>query len=261
MPTRAVQGRGRYARTRRRSSIPTTSRPLPTFSGGGSWAEPLWQTAHRRIPTEAVRFRASPSGFRPPPLVPGLSWFRARVILLTDGPTRLTQRLPVRGMVPPFPHPEPPLLLVLLGESKALSRKELGLARGDLACGRRPHWGNRIFRGGMLIFMKHTSVAKRLSIEVRPPAVDAGRDEAARSGLPGWGDRSEIWKHEADWPPENHRRGYPTMPVFYHSTIPRQTDPISGRLEGRTSAVWIRSCGEWDTGEAVKKQSQFGSSR
>jgi len=25
--------------------------------------------------------------------------------------------------------------------------------------------------------------------------------------------------------------------------------------------VWIRSCDEWDTGEAVKKQSQFGSSR
>ncbi len=61
MRTRAVQGRRRYARTRRRSSIPTTSRPLPMFSGGGSWAEPLLQTAHRRIPTEGVRFRASPS--------------------------------------------------------------------------------------------------------------------------------------------------------------------------------------------------------
>jgi hypothetical protein len=52
-------------------------------------------------------------------------------------------------------------------------------------------------------------------------------------------------------------RGYPTIPVFYHSTIPRQTNPISGRAEGRTSAVWIRSCDEWDTREAVKKQSQF----
>jgi hypothetical protein len=33
--TRAVQGRGPSARTRRRSSIPTMPRPLPTFSGGG----------------------------------------------------------------------------------------------------------------------------------------------------------------------------------------------------------------------------------
>jgi hypothetical protein len=58
---------------------------------------------------------------------------------------------------------------------------------------------------------------------------------------------------------------YPTIPIiplFYHSGIPtrcllRQTNPISGRAEGRTSAVWIRSCDEWDTGEAVEKQSQF----
>ncbi len=156
VPTRAVQGRRRSARTRRRSSIPTTSRALATFSGGGSWAEPLWETAHRRIgfgsppalfrrwegtpiaelcvgdpepfpnvmhrvwgpfPTEAVRFRAFPSGFRPPPLVPGLFWFRARVILLTDGPTRPTLRLLVSGKVPTFPHPEPPLLLVLLRDT------------------------------------------------------------------------------------------------------------------------------------------------
>jgi hypothetical protein len=64
---------------------------------------------------EGVRLRASPSGFRPPLLVHGLFWFRARVILLPDGPTRPIPRLPVRGKVPPFPHPEPPLLLVLLG--------------------------------------------------------------------------------------------------------------------------------------------------
>ncbi len=51
--------------------------------------------------------------------------------------------------------------------------------------------------------------------------------------------------------------GCPTIPVFYHSTILRQTTPISRRAEGRTSAVWIRSCDEWDTGEAVRKQSQF----
>ena len=37
----------------------------------------------------------------------------------------------------------------------------------------------------------------------------------------------------------------------------RQTNPICGRAEGRTSAMWIRSCDEWDTGVAVKKQSQF----
>jgi len=50
--TRAVQGRRRYARARRRSSTPTTSRALGTFSGGGSWAEPFLKTAHKRIPTE-----------------------------------------------------------------------------------------------------------------------------------------------------------------------------------------------------------------
>jgi hypothetical protein len=112
---RAVRGRGRYARTRRRSSIPTTSRSLATFSGGGSWAEPLLKTAHRRIPTEAVRFRASPSCFRPHLLVSGLFSFRARVIFRSDGPTRPTQRFPVRGKVPTFPHPEPPPLVFLLG--------------------------------------------------------------------------------------------------------------------------------------------------
>ena len=74
MRTRAVQGRRRYARTCRRSGIPTTSHALATFSGGGSWAEPLLQTAHRRIgfpnamhrvwgpfPTEGVSFEAPPS--------------------------------------------------------------------------------------------------------------------------------------------------------------------------------------------------------
>ncbi len=54
---------------------------------------------------------APPSGFRLHPLVPGVFLFRARVILLADGPTRPIQRLAVRGEVPPFPHPEPPLLL------------------------------------------------------------------------------------------------------------------------------------------------------
>ena len=53
----------------------------------------LWQTAPRRIPTEPIRWRASPSCLRPPPLVPGLFWFRARVILLPDGPTCPMQRL------------------------------------------------------------------------------------------------------------------------------------------------------------------------
>jgi hypothetical protein len=124
----------------RREPTPLLTHSL-TFSGGGSWAEPLWKTAPRRIgfgsppalfrrwepfpnamhrvwgpfPTEAVRFRASPSCFRPPPLVPGFFWFRARVILPTDGPTRPTPRLPVRGKAPTFPRLEPPLLLVLLG--------------------------------------------------------------------------------------------------------------------------------------------------
>ena len=51
-------------------------------------------------------FFLSPLG----PLVPGLLSFRARVILLPDGPTCPIQRLPGRGKVSPFPHPEPPLL-------------------------------------------------------------------------------------------------------------------------------------------------------
>jgi hypothetical protein len=115
---RAVRGRGRThvlavapgSQPRRAAALRATSRSLPTFSGGGSWAEPLWKTAHQRIPTEGVRFEASPSRFRPRPLVPGLFSFRARVILLADGPTRPIQRLPGRRIVPPFPPPEPPLL-------------------------------------------------------------------------------------------------------------------------------------------------------
>ncbi len=55
------------------------------------------------------RWEAPPSGFWPPPLAPGLFWFRARVILLPEGPTRPIPRLPVPGRVPTFPHPEPPL--------------------------------------------------------------------------------------------------------------------------------------------------------
>ena len=53
--------------------------------------------------------------------MPGLLSFRARVILLTDGPTRPTPRLPVRGKVPPFPHPEPPLLFSF-GRSRSYPR-------------------------------------------------------------------------------------------------------------------------------------------
>jgi hypothetical protein len=80
------------------------------------------------------RFEASPSGSRPPPLVPGLFWFRARVILLADDPTprwemparprtqlptetalplhptRPKPRLPMPEQTLPFPPPEPPLL-------------------------------------------------------------------------------------------------------------------------------------------------------
>jgi hypothetical protein len=66
----------------------------------------LLKTAPRRILTEGVRGRASASCLRPSPPVPGFFWFRARVILRTDGPTSSTQRLTVRGKVPTFPHPE-----------------------------------------------------------------------------------------------------------------------------------------------------------
>ena len=80
------------------------------------------------------RFEASPSCFRPRPLVPGLFWFRARVILLTDGPTRSTQRPPVPGTIPPFPHPEPPLLLVLLNDDSPLRSSVLGPGSNDNVC-------------------------------------------------------------------------------------------------------------------------------
>jgi hypothetical protein len=144
MPTRAVQGRRRYARTCHWSRIPMASRALAAFSGGGSWAEPVGKTAHKWIPAEGVRFRASPSWFRLHPLVPGVFWFRARVILLTDNPTprsqvpylpraklptetsltlhptRPSQRLPVPGKTPPSPHPEPPLLLPRRASHKVL---------------------------------------------------------------------------------------------------------------------------------------------
>jgi hypothetical protein len=110
MPTRRRHG------TRLHTSCPqlqdpTTSRPVPGFSGSGSWVGPFSNTAHRRIPSEGVSGAASPSGFRPHPLVPGLFSFRARVILLADGPTRPQQRLPVPEQALPFPPPEPPLLL------------------------------------------------------------------------------------------------------------------------------------------------------
>jgi len=70
----AVQGGERYAATRHRSSIPTTPLRLPGFSGGGSWAEPLSKTAHRRIPTEELLLRTPQLH----PLVPGPLSFRAR---------------------------------------------------------------------------------------------------------------------------------------------------------------------------------------
>ena len=78
MRTRAVQGCRRYARARRQCRIPTASRSLPTFSGGDSWAEPLWKTAHSprrrcasgadwvRVPTGSV----SPVGGAPQCMIP-----------------------------------------------------------------------------------------------------------------------------------------------------------------------------------------------
>ncbi len=73
---------------------------------------------------------ASPSGFRPRPLVPGFFSFRARVILLPDGPMRPTQQLPVRGAVPTFPHPEPPLLSSTSGRTPLLGNSALSSPRG-----------------------------------------------------------------------------------------------------------------------------------
>jgi hypothetical protein len=82
------------------------------------------------------------------------------------------------------------------------------------------------------------------------------RARASRVGSPLGAPTSNFTPHTSH-SAEGQLRGNPTIPVFYHSTIPRQTNPISGRAEGRTSAVWIRSCDEWDTGEAVEKQTQF----
>jgi hypothetical protein len=88
----------------------------------------------------------------------------------------------------------------------------------------------RIFRGGMLIFMEHTGVAKRLSMEVRPPAVDAGHDEAARSGLPARKDQSEIWKTGL--------RAIAACPSFRPFAFPRlRGDDIS--FGGRAFRIYI----------------------
>jgi hypothetical protein len=80
-------------------------------------------------------------------LCPVSSGSGARVILvrannyspLPDGPTRPTQRHPVRGEVPAFPHPEPPLLLAFSafheysGDGQPISvRKGEGRPRGRL---------------------------------------------------------------------------------------------------------------------------------
>jgi hypothetical protein len=142
---------------------PSLSQRHLRTKGGGSWAKPLGKTTHRRIgfgsppalfrrwepfpnamhrvwgpfPAEGVSCAASPSRFRPPPLVPGLFWFRARVILLADDPTprwempaRPRTKLPTEAALPlhptrpkprppmpeqtlPFPPPEPPLLWAL----------------------------------------------------------------------------------------------------------------------------------------------------
>jgi hypothetical protein len=81
---------------------------------------------------EGVRLRASPSGFRPPPLVPGLCLYRARVILRADGPTRPIQWLPVRGAVPTFPPPEPPLLFP--GFPRAVARGVRLLCSACILC-------------------------------------------------------------------------------------------------------------------------------
>jgi hypothetical protein len=49
---------------------------IPTFSGGGSWAEPFGKTAHKQISSEGVQSKASLSSLRPGPLVRGLFSFR-----------------------------------------------------------------------------------------------------------------------------------------------------------------------------------------
>jgi hypothetical protein len=70
------------------------------------------------------------------------------------------------------------------------------------------------------------------------------RLRASPSGLRGQG--------SATWPsPER-------LTASLRTALLRQTNPISGRAEGRISAVWITSCVEWNAKEAVEKQSQFG---
>jgi hypothetical protein len=99
---------------------PSLSQGNPPTRGDGSWAEPFSRRPIGGFLRKGSRLEASPSGFRPPPPVPGLFWFRARVILLPDRPTRPIQRLPVRGRVPTFPHPEPPLLFFASGQTPLL---------------------------------------------------------------------------------------------------------------------------------------------
>ncbi len=53
---------------------------------------------------------------------------------------------------------------------------------------------------------------------------------------------------------EGRLRGIPhySSILSFHHSAPNK--PNFGPAEGRTSAVWIRSCDEWDTGEAVKNK-------
>jgi len=128
--TRAVQGRRRthglaVAPGSQRRRVPFRRSPEAVHEPNPFGRRPIGGFLRKES-----RLEASPSGFRPSPLVPGFFSFRARVIFPANGPTRPTQRLPMRRTIPPFPPPEPPLRSSASGRAPLFGNSALSSPRG-----------------------------------------------------------------------------------------------------------------------------------
>jgi hypothetical protein len=85
------------------------------------------------------------------------------------------------------------------------------------------------------------------------------RQKVAQGGLFPWHRRERRCCMGETPMPRNTWRRLPACAgmTLLRTRLSRQTNPIWERVEGRTSAVWITSCDEWDTGDAVEEQTQF----